>query len=134
MTVFNLKIDPSAVSKAYAARLGDIVKKTCFELAERVVTRTPVDTGFARGSWYSAIGSASPKAGAPDPSGGAALAAMSAIFLDIKGGEKVYVLNNCQYIEALEYGHSKQAPQGMVRRTIQEAPQIVATIVGKLKT
>jgi hypothetical protein len=38
--------------------------------------------------------------------------------------DKVFLANNAEYILALEYGHSQgQAPQGMVRITLAEAPR-----------
>ena len=35
-----------------------------------------------------------------------------------KAEDTIYISNNLPYIRALEYGHSKQAPNGMVGTTI----------------
>lgn len=40
-------------------------------------------------------------------------------------GHTYYFVNNLPYARALEYGHSTQAPQGMVGLTILEFPEIV---------
>jgi hypothetical protein len=42
------------------------------------------------------------------------------------GGEgSIFLTNNLPYAEEIERGHSKQAPQGMVRVTVTEYPGIV---------
>jgi hypothetical protein len=38
----------------------------------------------------------------------------------------VYLTSSLEYARAIEFGHSKQAPSGMVRTTLQEFPQVVS--------
>ena len=63
------------------------------EAAAEIQTRTPVDTGAARKSWKKAV-----------------------------VGNYIYWTNWVAYIRRLEYGHSKQAPRGMVRITLADLP------------
>ena len=47
----------------------------------------------------------------------------------LKLGDTAYLVNNLPYAVPLEYGHSSQAPAGMVRVTIAEFQQIVEAAV-----
>jgi nitroimidazol reductase NimA-like FMN-containing flavoprotein (pyridoxamine 5'-phosphate oxidase superfamily) len=40
-------------------------------------------------------------------------------------GQTAYLVNNLPYAVPLEYGHSKQAPGGMVRITLARFQQVV---------
>ncbi len=46
---------------------------------------------------------------------------------------KIFISNCCVYITSLEYGHSGQAPQGMVRVTIEEVKDAVGRIQAALQ-
>lgn len=121
-----------------------------------IIKGTPVDTGFARANWFATISGATPgepemvsnpnyggttKSGMKDdrkeiPSVATMQAetqALSAVELSrAKIGDIVHLANNCEYIEALEYGHSQQAPEGMVRIAIAKADSIAVGIIAKL--
>jgi hypothetical protein len=43
----------------------------------------------------------------------------------VKCGPPIYIVNNLPYAIPLEYGHSSQAPQGMVRLAAIEFQQLV---------
>lgn len=105
----------------------------CLSLSEKIIGRTPVDTGRAKGNWQATI--ASPAAGATDttdPAGAAAIA-KAAVVAQAASGNVFYLVNNLPYIRRLEYGYSSQAPAGMVRVTAQEFEQAVAAAVQKVK-
>jgi hypothetical protein len=89
---------------------------------------TPVDTGFARGSWYPAIN------GKPLAEGIVPDAVSRAIQLlsEGKAGDRFELWTNTSYMPSLEYGHSKQAPRGMVRLTLSAAQAIANEAIGKL--
>ncbi|NTX09022.1 hypothetical protein, partial [Myxococcus sp. CA040A] len=44
---------------------------------------------------------------------------------DSKLGDTVYVTNNLPYARRLEFGHSAQAPRGMVRVTVARLREIL---------
>lgn len=60
-----------------------------------------------------------------DPSGNAAVAALRAQVSGLTIGQTAYIVNNLPYAIPLEYGHSKQAPHGMVRVTLANFQRIV---------
>lgn len=90
---------------------------------------TPVDTGFARASWWKNVGSVGSHPNPPTPvekgqtvSGGTAV---EQPFGKLKLSDTVFLSNNAEYILRLEYGHSSQArnPDGMVRITLEQAKE-----------
>jgi hypothetical protein len=96
-------------------------------IANRIVDYTPIDTGRAVGSWKLSIGY---EEGDTDLGPGEypaakefAKKAIADVVSAINEGnmfEKVYFNNTVPYIEALEHGHSDQAPAGMVRLALAE--------------
>ena len=60
-----------------------------------------------------------------DPSGNSAVAALRAQVSGLTIGQTGYIVNNLPYAIPLEYGHSKQAPHGMVRVTLANFQRIV---------
>jgi hypothetical protein len=61
----------------------------------------------------------------PDPTGDAATARLVNGALEFKAGETAFIVNNLPYAIPLEFGHSTQAPGGMVRITVARFQQIV---------
>lgn len=102
-----------------------IPRKVALEVFSRVVMRTPVDTGRARGNWQAGVGT--PPVGETDRTG--ASAALEQIAAEVESWDAenvaIYLVNNLPYIVALEDGHSGQAPQGMVKISLSEFPEIV---------
>lgn len=94
-------------------------RKVSLDVLARLIHRTPVDTGRARGNWQLAVG-AIPR-GEIRPLT-AELIAQEAIprLAVLEAGDTVYISNNVPYIVPLERGSSRQAPNGMVRLTIAE--------------
>lgn len=103
-----------------------VVRKISLELFHRVIVKSPVDIGRFKGNWQVAIGSI--PAGTlelNDKSGTATISRVTAATLALKAGDLIYLVNNLEYARALEYGHSKQAPAGMVRLTLSEFQGVV---------
>lgn len=129
---------------AFAAKIGlapaIVVKKIGFDLHRRIVLKTPVDTGRARASWNISVNqpdrSVEPEI--PDDqklSAGAAakkaLAKQQAIG-KLGPTDEIWISNNLPYIVALERGHSRQAPAGMVAVSLAEVYAEIDAIVGAL--
>ena len=113
-------------------------KKIALELFTRIIVKTPVDTGRARGNWQITIGA--PATGvietkgsskgpfsSPPPigpgAGQGALTKGSKKVESVKGFVTIYITNNVDYIVYLEQGGdvgSDQAPNGMVAVSIEE--------------
>lgn len=103
------------------------VKKAAIKVFSKIIRMTPVGNadlwksnykpigyvgGRARSNWFigaslSGITTESTK----DKGAGYVASALPKKLL----GHKTYLFNNLPYIESLEYGHSTQAPSGMVR-------------------
>ncbi|HEX9239206.1 MAG TPA: hypothetical protein VF910_00950 [Candidatus Bathyarchaeia archaeon] len=90
-------------------RTEQIIDAFVTETQVTVRARTPIDTGNARSGWFRS------------PPG-----------LSEFGTEQV-IGNDVRYIVALEYGHSKQAPEGMARITAEESQQRMDAIVQRFQ-
>lgn len=64
-----------------------------------------------------------------DPSGAETTAALVAAMSDFTAGQMAYIINNLPYAIPLEFGHSTQAPGGMVRVTVARFQQIVVEAI-----
>jgi hypothetical protein len=82
--------------------------------------------GRFRGNWQFSIGApAEGELDQVDPAGGVTLAKLRLQVEQLTIGQTAYIVNNLPYAVPLEYGHSKQAPGGMVRITLSRFQQIV---------
>ena len=128
----SFRLDISAFVEKAGDRADLVVRKVALDLFSKVVLKTPVDTGRARGHW--GVGINSVRTGsALDKSGSATIASASATLNGARAGDTIYLANNLPYIVRLEYGHSKQAPAGMVRSTIDEFQRAVNNAVTEAK-
>lgn len=116
-----------ASSKAKNIMIGimDFTKKESVQLAleihGRLVEETPKDTGFAAANWVPQIGSRYPSVvGSPESIDTSQQASGVAQLMNwnIKRGP-AYISNNVEYIQALNAGHSKQAPSMFVEKIVQ---------------
>lgn len=85
------------------------------KILSSLVKKTPVDLGAAKNNWNLSVNKIDKTT---------AKKRNSALNLDvlktIDGKKDVYITNSLPYIVALEHGHSKQAPKGMVKMTVNE--------------
>lgn len=123
------KLDLDKAFEEQQERVALIAMKIAMEALNRVVMKSPVDTGRFRANWTVAVGRQDlSTTEATDKSGAATIAAGSQIILGQKGPAVIWLSNNLPYAQALENGHSKQAPMGMVALTYNELMQIVRVI------
>ena len=73
----------------------------------------PVDTGYSRGNWYVTAHAPSEDEGKNSRGDAGGIADVQRSF---KSGDDfdIYITNNVRYAIYLEYGHSQQAPNGML--------------------
>lgn len=110
-------------------RLVEVVQKLGIDLLRRIVLKTPVDTGRARGNWFVTINAASGETTtAADKSGHATINRGSAVITGLTEPQAIWISNNLPYITALENGHSGQAPAGMVAVSIAELETFFARV------
>lgn len=82
--------------------------------------------GRFRGNWQFSIDSpAAEGLDRIDPSGSQAIAELIGQVQALTIGQTAYIVNNLPYAIPLEYGHSSQAPAGMVRVTLANFQRIV---------
>lgn len=104
-----------------------VVRKISLDILKRVVQKSPVDEGRFKSSWLVSINSIpTGDPGTIDKSGAPSFQRVDAAVLRMKAGDFIAMTSNLPYSRKLEYGHSKQAPSGVVRITVQEFPQVVA--------
>lgn len=128
-----------------------LVRALALEGISRIVLRTPVRTGRARGNWHLSKGS--PVRSVDDPSsysepegeGGASLPPVSAgagqeavergrtKLAAFRIGDTLYITNALPYIDALEDGHSQQAPNGMIALTVDDLEPLVDQIAAQIQ-
>lgn len=129
--------------KSAELSIDQATRLVALKVHDNIVQRTPVDTGRARASWNIVAGEVSDKSVAPEQRKGGSL--MSAVQLamlsttqkadpqSIPPAKRYTISNNLPYIVALENGHSKQAPSGMVKLAIAEV-KAELDVYGKLPT
>lgn len=82
--------------------------------------------GRFRGNWMFSIGSPdNTTTDEVDPSGRKSTARIVDGAIEFKAGDTAYITNSLPYAIPLEFGHSQQAPGGMVRITVARFQQIV---------
>lgn len=113
---------------------SELLQAIMLEAGNSIIELSPVDTGRFRANWQHGTGSpAYGEIGVPDPSGGNARNALQASIANIQAGGIEYITNNLPYAQELEYGHSQQAPGGMVRVTAARFQGIVNVKIKGLK-
>ncbi|UJM15213.1 hypothetical protein [Pseudomonas juntendi] len=110
--------DLSRIIRKAGANMDAVAALTCQDLGQLVVEGTPVDTGFARGSWQPSLNSGT-TTGTGEP-----LSQLALVTAQMQAGDRFFFLNNTRYILRLEYGWSQQAPNGMVRIALAQAKAI----------
>ena len=78
----------------------DRFEQLCERLFDRIVDRTPVDTGACRDAWE----------------------------MYFEDEDTCIFSNGVEYVSFLEDGWSKQAPRGMIQITLDEIPEIKSDI------
>jgi hypothetical protein len=126
---FNKALD--AAMTALPEHANTIKIRTALDLMNRIVLKTPVDTGRARGNWQltqrspaeDMVPENSAKVSSSETPPSAILKEAEQTASGSQLGDDIWISNNLPYIEALEEGHSQQAPHGMVALSLAEAEQ-----------
>lgn len=118
----------------YAKEMADqIFKSVVIQVGASVINLSPVDTGRFLANWQFSIDSVS---GASiddtDQMGDETLARFVSEVGPLTYGQTAYIYNNLVYGPSLEYGHSRQAPRGMVRITLARFQEIVNQAVREI--
>ena len=115
--------DIRRASANITARHDAIVRGTTIALFNAVIMDTPVDTGRARGNWQTTVGQ--PATDQIEREGASASMAEAEAKIPKGAGQETMLANNHPYIEELENGSSKKAPQGMMRRNVERFQKLI---------
>lgn len=122
--------DLEAFARKAGLRTDVVCRKIALDVFGRVIMRTPVDTGRARGAWQTTVGTPAEGNRSRRREAGA-IADMHRTIREWNPEEaSIFLSNNLPYIGVLENGRvgkrgSEQAPNGMVAVTLAEYPNIV---------
>ncbi len=102
-----------------------LVRKVVLDVTSELVKLSPVDTGMFRANWFVGASLPTDTSQIPDKTGASSIARAASMAAMLKAGGTTWIVNNLAYAIPLEYGHSKQAPAGMVRITVTRWQPIV---------
>jgi len=105
--------DIARLARKLAITEAKAVAAFCLNISRRVDNMSPFDTGLFRANWQATLDQ--PYTGATKPANRAGGIDHVIPFAKTANGHIFYLTNKIPYARALEYGHSQQAPMGMVR-------------------
>lgn len=140
-----IHMDITALVKSKKVELDVVVERFVFGMFARVIMRSPVDTGRFRANWVLGFGTPTPVTvltddqGPVTSNGSGQSSTKNGVAAELKGRDWVgkqivYLTNSLPYSYYLEYGKmtrdgmrpgSQQAPQGMVRLTVNEYSEVL---------
>lgn len=111
-----------------------VMRQVSIKLFSAIIKASPVDTGRFRMNWMASGGTpASGVTDATDKSGNIATGNATSFVLKAADWQEFTLTNNLPYAQRLEYGWSKQAPQGMVRTNVSRFQQLINEEANKVK-
>ena len=112
----------SAAKKITKKDIPKFITMVSLEVFRRIILRTPVDTGRARGNWQIEIGKAAEGILEVFPEeANEVIQREQGKLIDIKPFSIIHITNNVEYVYYLEYDkRSSQHPEGMVEITLVE--------------
>lgn len=153
MSLGNFTLDLERFVTKANGNIDLVVRKISLDLFRRVIMKSPVDTGRFKSNWQVAIGEIPAgtlelstdvthsqdgqeherrSSARSEAAGTASMSRATAAALKLQAGQIIYLVNNLSYASKLEFGHSKQAPAGMVRISVMEYPQVVQQAAGEV--
>lgn len=123
-------IDLGKYAKKTEQKIDDVKRKVAFSLYSSIAKKTPVDTGRARGNWHITVGKESFEVLERK---GLSHFEEETSKINGSGDKPIYIQNNLPYIKALEYGHSKQAPNGMVGLAMANVQRHIQKAIAETK-
>jgi hypothetical protein len=124
--------DLEAFAKKANVNMDTVLRKIMLDVGTSLVQTTPVDTGRARANWTINVnGPDASTTQGTDLSGSQTIAKIASY--NVQAGGVYFITNSLPYINRLETGWSKQAPNGMVRITAARFQKFVSTAVVGMK-
>ena len=113
--------DIKKLARKLAITEAKAVAMFCINISRRVDNMSPVKDGLFRNNWVATLDQ--PYTGALKPANKQGSIDHVIPFAKSANGHVFYLTNKVPYAQALEYGHSQQAPNGMVRVSARLALQ-----------
>ena len=146
----SFSLDISKFAKKAGDNADKVVRKVVLDIGRSLVEKTPVGNpdlwqnpdnkpdgyvgGHARANWSHSIGAlVNQEFKEIDATGGASIDRIISSVPVKAAGEVHYIQNSLPYMQALEDGHSTQAPAGMVAITQTEFQDYIQKALGELK-
>ncbi len=129
-----------AIADKAGTKVETVARKVTIDMAGEIIAMSPVGNpslwqspapvgyvgGRFRNNWLFGEGQANTATNnGADPTGVNAMSRLTAQIQAAQMGSMWYITNSLPYARALEYGHSTQAPAGMVRLTVQRFNEYV---------
>lgn len=115
------------VTAEFLRALQKEIKIIALDINEGLIDKTPVDTGWAKANWIPSIGTPfEGPVGARDSfDTGEQELGMAAVASQYQLSDgPVFITNNVPYIEALNAGHSPDAPAGYIEAIVNHVVEI----------
>ena len=150
-------LDLKAFVEKAKGNVSEVVRKTTQNVVQRVVLTTPVGLrelwavnkdrakrglpltppgyvgGRLRANWnVSLVSPDTSTTDKVDPDGSATIARAAAVIAQADGKQDIWIMNSLPYAIPIEYGHSNQAPAGMVRITVADFQESVNAAAASL--
>lgn len=107
-------------------KVDDVLQTIVIQIGRTLVTLSPVDTGRFKGNWQLSIDAGTNASLLrQDPNGYATIAEITSTANRFTAGQVAYIQNHLLYGNDLEYGSSRQAPDGVLRVTEMRFRRIV---------
>lgn len=117
---FRIDLDRAFHDKV-ETRVAQATRWVALEALRRVIFKSPVRDGRFRGNWQASVGvRPDGTLEIDDTDGNPTFSAGTQAIATMPPYSVVYLVNNLDYAEALENGHSQQAPAGVVAVTVAE--------------
>lgn len=121
-------------AKVVNRRIDYVHRSLAIQLFTAIVYDTPVDTGMARGSWWTSKDT--PVMGGTtreDKTGADVTREIQQVCMSANVTDVLWMMNNVPYIVELEYGWSTKSPEGMVRINVARINTYVKEVVAEAR-
>ena len=119
-------------TKKVNSTIEKVIQEAVGQLFNNIIVDTPVDTGALLANWTASINSMQTgDVGQTDQFGERTASNAKSVVMKMKLGDTAYLVNSLDYAEIIEYGHSRQAPAGMMRVNCAVFDSIVASVTAK---
>lgn len=132
--VTKVTVDIDRAIRASQRRVDTFMSEFLQDVSERVVRRTPVDTGFLRGSWFPRLnGSPATYEGASDRTGATTIGRVAVATATARPGDTYEMVNQANYADFVENGTSRMAGRHFVKGTMAEASSIAIRTAARIR-